>query len=143
MHPIATYIQQNKLRIVEGQLRCEDLKSYLKKIKAPECVWLSEDASGIVQKVVYDVNSNKLVGLNLPLDAVTGIPISSTFIAQSLRDIEKHMKNSLSHLVYVIIAQPIMEKTPPFILQIFGTNNKFSSMDVLNRWKHTETELDK
>lgn len=131
------------MKIVEGKLRCEELKLYLKKIKAPESVWLSEDASGIVQKVVYDVNSNKLVGLNLPLDAVTGIPIPNTFIAQSLRDIEKHMKNPLSHLVYVIIAQPIMEKSPPFILQIFGTNNKFSSMDVLNRWKHTETELNK
>lgn len=116
---------------------------YLEKIKAPAYVWLSEDGSGIVQRCVYDVKSNELVGLNLPLDVATGMPITSKFMANSLGEIEKHMKNPLSYLVYVVMAQPVMQKAPPFVLQIFGTDNKFFSADVNNRWIHTRNELEK
>lgn len=137
------YLQQNKLKICEGKLRCEELKTYLEKIKAPSCVWISEDASGIIQKCVYDVQSNKIIGLNLPIHADTGIPISSTFIANSLLEIENHMKKPLSHLVYLVMAQPVMPKSPPFVLQIFGTDSRFTTKDVLNRWQYTTAELKK
>lgn len=139
----AGYIQENRVKIVEGELRCNELKVYLDKIKSPHCVWLSEDGSGIVQKVVYDVNTNKLVGLNLPFDESTGMPINSTFMARNLREIEKHMENSKSHLVYIVMAQPVKQNAPPFVLNIFGTNNKFSALNVLRRWKNTEEELNK
>lgn len=143
LHLSALYLQQNKQKITEGELRCHDLKVYLEKIKAPKYVWLSEDGSGIVKRCVYDVKSNKLVGLNLPLDVTTGMPITSKFMANSLREIEKHMQNPLSYLVYVVMAQPVMQKAPPFVLQIFGTDNKFFSADVNNRWIHTRNELEK
>lgn len=41
------------------------------------------------------------------------------------------------------MAQPIKAKSSPFLLQIFGTDNKFSANDVLKRWKFTVTELKK
>lgn len=53
------------------------------------------------------------------------------------------MKNNLSSLVYVIMAQPIKPKSPPFVLQMFGTDNKFTTQNVLDRWKHTLQELQK
>lgn len=137
------YLQQKKLKITEGELRCEQLNEYLNKIKAPKYVWLSEDGSGVIQKCVYDVKSNKMVGLNLPIDTVTGIPISTSFIAKTLPEIEKHMESRLSHMVYIVMAQPMLQKAPPFVLQIFGTDSRFTSKDVLNRWKHTRTELEK
>lgn len=119
------------------------MKSYLIKIKAPLCVWLSEDGSGINCKVVYDSKSNKLVELNLPLHELTGMPISNSFIASSLHNIENHLKNCKSKLVYIVIAQPIKEKSPPFVLQLFGTDNKFKRQDVLNIWAYTKQELEK
>lgn len=137
------YIQENKLKIIEGALRCKELKSFLIKIDAPLLVWLSEDGSGINSKVVYDSKSNKLVGLNLPLHELTGMPISNSFIASSLQNIEKHLKSDKSKLVYIVIAQPIKDKSPPFVLQLFGTDNKFKRVDVLNRWKYTKQELEK
>lgn len=137
-----TYIQKYKVRINEGELRAKELKFYLEKIGAPNSVWLSEDGSGIVQRAVYDVHSNKIVGLNLPLDRTSGMPLSSQYEAKTLGDIENHMQNQLSSLVYVIIAQPIQPNAAPFVLQLYGTNNKFSSADVANRWKFTMEKLD-
>lgn len=124
-------------------MRSKELKMYLDKIKSPHWVWLSEDGSGIVPKVVYDVNTNKLVGLNLPINESTGMPINSEYMARNLHEIEKHMEKSRSHLVYIVMAQPIKPNSPPFVLQIFGTDNRFSTLNVLKRWKHTEKELNK
>lgn len=59
-------IVAEKQRIKEGELRCQDLKDYLTKINAPLTVYISEDASGIIKKVVYDARSNQLIGLVLP-----------------------------------------------------------------------------
>lgn len=137
------YLHGKKLRIIEGTLRCNDLKEFLHKVGASTYVWLSEDGSGVNQKITYDVSSNKLVGLTLPLSEISGMPITSSFVASSLNEIEKHMKNQPSTLVYLIIAQPIKSNSPPFVLQIFGSNNKFSTEDVINRWKYTKEELKK
>lgn len=137
------YIHQKKVKVNEGELRCKGLAAYLESIKAPKYVWLSEDGSGIISKVVYDVSSNQLIGLNLPLDQHTGMPKTSTFMARSLTEIEKHMSKPKCTLVYIVMAQPVHPHAPPYILQIYGTNNKFKTADVLNRWTHTKTELEK
>lgn len=137
------YINQDKKHPMEGALRCDELKIYLDKIGAPPVVWLSEDGSGIIQRAVYDVNSNKLVGINLPLNELTGMPITSSYFARTLSDIKKHMKNQLSSLVYLVMAQPAKSNCPPFVLMLFGTNNKFTTRNVLDRMKTTIHELKK
>lgn len=136
------YIHEHKKKIIEGKLRCEELSVYLEKINAPKIVWLSEDGTGINSKVVYDSSTNQLVGIVLPLDG-KGMPICLSFRANSINDIESHMEKSKSSLAYIIMAQPIKAKSAPFVLQIFGTDNRFSASDVLNRWKFTESELKK
>lgn len=55
-------INESKSRIVEGKLRCEELRDYLTERKASTDVWLSEDASGIISKIQYDPTSNQLIG---------------------------------------------------------------------------------
>lgn len=137
------YISQSKVRIIEGELRCQELSEYLKNLNVKLYVWLSEDASGIVSKVEHDPNSNQLVGLVLPTDLKTGMPISFKFVVKSAEDINKSMRSEIASLVYVVMAQPIMDHAPPFILQVFGTNNKFTSNNVMQRWKHTIHELEK
>lgn len=124
-------------------MRCKELLSFLEKIGAPKEVWLSEDGSGIIQKVAYDMHSNKLVGINLPINELTGMPMTSSYFARTLPEITKHMKNSLSSLVYIIMAQPIKLKCPPFVLCLFGTDNRFTTQNVLYRWDFTIRELEK
>lgn len=96
---IVKYIHQKKVKVNEGELRCEGLVAYLKSIGSPKYVSLSEDGSGIIVKVVYDVASNQLIGLSLPLDQQTGMPKTSTFKARTLEEIEKHMSKPKSTIV--------------------------------------------
>lgn len=138
-----SYINKNKKRIVEGELRCKELASFLEKVGAPRVVWLAEDGSGIVSKVSYDSSTNQLVGLVLPFHSETGIPISFTYKPKSVRDLEEFLKHPKSTHVYIIMAQPIKSNTPPFILQMYGTDNKFQAINVVRRWDHTIRELEK
>lgn len=136
------YLADKKQKFIEGELRCEQLAEYLTQLNAPMEVWIAEDGSGLVPKVAFDSNTNQIVGLVLPIDEKTGMPISYSFTPHSVDDINRHINlNSKSSLVYLVLAQPIMGNAPPFVLQVFGTDNRFSSEDVLKRWKHTEDQL--
>lgn len=61
-------IDENKTRVVEGKLRCEELYRYLDNLNAVKTVWLSEDATAIVSKATYDPITNQIVGIVLPLN---------------------------------------------------------------------------
>lgn len=136
------YINKDKQRIIEGELRATQLVEYLESIKSPKNIFLSEDGSGVIQKIVYDVHSNQLVGLVLPFKS-NGMPKMFSFEAKSTEDIEKYLQMPKSTLVYIIVAQPLKINASPFILQIFGTDNKFETADVLRRWAYTEIELNR
>lgn len=124
-----------------GELRCEALLHHLERSNAPKAVFLSEDGSGILQKVVYDSTSNQLIGIVLPLNEKNGMPIIMSFKAESVESMKKYMEEPRSSLVYIVVAQTMNEKASRFILHIFGTDNKFTTTSVLKRWIHTENEL--
>jgi hypothetical protein len=48
--------------IVEGSFRFTELKKFLVENDLPLKVWISEDGTRIVQKFVYDVASNSIIG---------------------------------------------------------------------------------
>lgn len=134
-------IDENKTRVVEGQLRCAELSAYLKKCNAKKSVWLAEDATAIVAKISYDPITNQLVGLLLPLDR-NGCPISLSFLAKDAETIKQLVQLPKSKNVYVVMAQTLDESIPPFILQMFGTNSQFGSQDVIRRWEYTKSQLE-
>lgn len=128
-----SYISKSKERIIEGQLRVHKLVEYLERLKLPKKVWICEDASGIIANVKYDPSSNQLVGNVLPLDSTTGMPVSFSFLAKSAEEIREHSTKPLSTLVYMVLTLPLMPNLPPFVLQVYGTGNKFSAEDVKHR----------
>lgn len=140
---LVNHINKNKVKITEGKLRCDDLATYLDNVGAPKHVWISEDGSGIVAKICYDSTTNQLVGLVLPLDSDTRMPIPFSFKPKSLKDLELLSKEVKSNIVQIVMAQPIKEGVSPFILQMFGTDNKQTALDVSRRWKFTRDELAK
>lgn len=137
------YIQQSKNVVIEGELRCAELSKYLEKMDAPRTVWLSEDASGITPKVCYHSSTGQLVGLVLPFDSTSGMPIPFTFVPRSVNEIADQMLKPSCTLIYLVMAQPIKEGVPPFILQAFGTDNSFTAHDMFQRWNHIKNELAK
>lgn len=92
-------------------------------------------------KVEFDKKTNQMVGLVLPMDKKTGMPIAFTYLARSADEIQENMQKNTSSLVYLVLAQPLKKNVPPFILQIFGTDNKFASQNVFLRWNHTVNML--
>lgn len=66
-----------------------------------------------------------------------------SFIAKNADAIKKCISESISRNVYVVMAQPIDERVPPFILQMYGTNGTFTAQDVVRRWHYTKLELEK
>lgn len=104
-------------------------------------MWLSEDATGIVAKVEFDPMTNQMIGLVLPMDPSTGMPTAFTYLARDAHEIQTNMQRKQSSLLYMVLAQPLKKGVPPFVLQIYGTDNKFTTQNTLLRWKHTINEL--
>lgn len=129
--------------MIEGQLRCKDLLNYLNALNIPKYVWLSEDATSITPKIEFDPKSNQMVGPVLPFESNTGMPISFSYLARTAEEIQMNMLKNISNYVYVVMAQPLVANIPPFPVQIFGTDNKFKSHQVLKRWRHTVEELER
>jgi len=141
---VKKFVAKTQDSVQEGALRCAELKCYLSARNLPLKIWLSEDGTRIVSKLKYDVKTNQIVGHVLPLSVSLGIPILDSFPATSAAMIAKHViEGELASIAYVVMAQPLCVSTPPFCLQIFGTNNKFTGEDVSRRWATTKTELSK
>lgn len=67
-----------------------------------------------------------------------------SFLAKNADTITRYINKPKSKFTYVVIAQALDEKVPPFILQMYGTGvGSFTSQDVINRWDFTIEELDK
>lgn len=96
------------------------MKDFLDYLKLPKIVWISEDGTGIVPKIEHDPHTNQLIGLVLPLDSKSGIPKAYTYLANSAESIQKFSEHEKSTHVYMVLAQPLVDGAPPFILQIFG-----------------------
>lgn len=114
-----------------------NLKNYLLERYAGNNIWLCENGSGIICKVQYDQSLDQLVGIVLLLDEHNGCPRRYEFTARDQEEITKFMKHSRSTFVYIIMAIPLKEGVAPFILQMFGTDNKFKTIDVIKRWDYT------
>lgn len=66
-----------------------------------------------------------------------------SYEARDAETIKKHLKKPRAGNVYFVMAQPTNEAIPPFVFQIFGTDSKFTGVDVVNRWNATKRQLSK
>ena len=64
--------------VEEGQFRFTELSDFLNEQNLPRKVNISEDGTRILQKFVYDLTSNQIIGPVPPL-AENGVPITKNF----------------------------------------------------------------
>ncbi|XP_031357928.1 uncharacterized protein LOC116181664 isoform X2 [Photinus pyralis] len=120
--------------IQEGELRFADLRRFLDSRGLPSVVWISEDATKITGKIGYSSHNNLVVGFVIPQH--NGLPRENYFEATSARRIQQiFVEGERAQYGYAIMAQCPIDKTPSFCLNIFGTNNKFTHNDVIQRWE--------
>lgn len=132
---INRFLSETRIRIREGEFDFEGLASFLDKKRLPRVIWVSEDATRINGKIEYDSKSNEIVGFVLPLK--NGVPVRQTFVATTADKIKECFQNNTkSSYAYVIVAQPLIPGAPSYCLACFGTDNRFTHHDVVQRWEH-------
>ncbi|KAK3917567.1 50S ribosomal protein L4 [Frankliniella fusca] len=124
----------SKDTIREGYFRFKELSDFLTARNLPRIVSISEDGTRVKGQIQYDRKTNQIVGFVLPLDK-NGLPSVGKYPATSARTISNYFEeNTVSNIAYCLIAQPMAPNAPSFCLALFGTDNKFESTDVSNRW---------
>lgn len=138
------YINASNCHITEGVLRAEELRLYLDERNLERVVCLSEDATRVCGRVQYDTKSNQLIGFVLPLSKSNGLPIPLAYPACSAEQIFNHFSDGspVATFMNVIMAQPIAN-VPAFCLIIFGSDNTYTTLNVIQRWKYIVNELKK
>ena len=64
-----------------------------------------------------------------------------SFLAVSFMAIENMFRqNSVAKYAYVYMAQPLCKNIPPFCLACLGNDNKFSTENVMARWRYISKE---
>lgn len=134
-------INDTKKCIVEGEPRFAELARYLIHHNAGNDIWICEDGSGIVPKILYDPTDDQLIGMTLDIDENTGCPKRFEHTTRDEGEMKKYCRMAKSTHVYLILAIPLKEGVPPFVLQLFGTKNRFTSRNVVKRWQHVIKEL--
>lgn len=144
LNSVNRYIRKSSQIVYDGQLRVNELHSYLKKRDLPMTVSLSEDATRINGRPQYDKKSNQIHGFIVPTDAEIGMPIPFSFPARNCDEIYHYFESNepLAGFVNVIMAQPLAD-VAPFCLLIFSSGNKYTTQIVINRWNFVTKELKK
>lgn len=136
------YKNKIKSRMDEGQLDFEGLNRFLEERNLAKIVWISEDGTRINGKIEYDARTNTILGFVLPLNK--GIPNNKAYLATSAEVIENYFLTcEKAEYAYCIMAQPLHDTSPAFCLSVFGTNNKFTYLDVSSRWEIIKSEAAK
>lgn len=137
------FVGRTHHNIIEGQLRCDELLAYLKNRNLPLIVSLSEDATRVINRVQYDSSTNQLIGFVLPTDQ-NGLPIPFFYKARSTNEIVDHFSRQIpiSGYINTVMAKPF-GGAPSFCLLIYGSDGKYTAIDVSNRWKFITAELKK
>lgn len=138
------YVKRSSQSISEGVLRHKELLIYLNERNLPLAIGLSEDATRIEGRVQFDSSTNQLIGFVLPISGHNGLPTPNVYKARNAEEIVGHFveKNPTAKFAITIMAQPIAD-VPAFCLMIFGSDNRDTTCDVLNRWMHIVSELKK
>lgn len=131
MPSVATVKKENQSSntpIIEGKVRAGVIR------KLPVKVWLSEDATKIVNKIQYDPTTDQIIGLVLPIDS-TGMSIPFSFLANNVSKMQHSLLNyPKADNVYTVMSRSLNVNAPPFCMSLFGTDNKLKTSQVLKRW---------
>lgn len=133
---LRSILTSTKYHFPEGEFQYARLKEF---VSSSDCryAFCAEDCTSVVPKVTYDSRSNSFVGFTLPLEG--GFPCSGFFSTYSFNELESwHEQMDKSSLLNIYTVQALSRDSqrsiPPFLLAAYGTNGKYTSSDIVNRW---------
>lgn len=103
---------------------------------------ISEDASRLKAKVIYDIETNSLVGLVGEMDPVTGLPLHEQFVVKLPSEMVKYLEEfKRAKYVELIMAEPFADGATPYVLGFFPTNNDYTAQQTVNRWQFIAAQM--
>jgi hypothetical protein len=122
-------------RIEEGEFRYNLMSDYLISQKT-NLIFVAEDCTAVVPRVIYDVKANAFIGFTSPLE--NGLPQINSFSTESFYELENWF-NTLTRSCFLNLQmiQPINLNNVPsssFLLAAYGSDNKFTTKDILMKW---------
>ncbi|CAF4316655.1 unnamed protein product, partial [Rotaria sp. Silwood2] len=120
----------------EGEFQFDTLKQYLNSNNV-QFGFVSEDCTGVIRKIQYDVRTNSFIGFSTPLD--NGIPISQHYKTDSFETLKTWFSSiKKAPLLNIHMFQPLPSNRAslpnPFLLSAYGVENTFTANDILRRW---------
>ncbi|CAF0898057.1 unnamed protein product, partial [Didymodactylos carnosus] len=132
---LESYDNEFYSKIEECDFRFDALNRYLQSINC-KFAYSSEDCTGVVSKINYDVNTNSFTGFCPILH--NGIPAPRQYQTDNFFQLKEWFSTiAKSTLVNVHMIEPLATlgtKSSSFLLSAFGTNNKITSISIIRRW---------
>ena len=130
---LESYNGQQHRQIEEAEFRFQALEKHMKETNCT-FAYGSEDCTGAVVKVHYDVASNSFIGFCPQLR--NGVPSMRKFQFDEFHLLESYFKDGTkSNFMNIHVVQPISSITSvPFLLSAFGTDNTVKSISIIRRW---------
>jgi len=133
---IRSMLSSSKYQFIEGEFQ---FSRFLELVQPLSCkyAFCGEDSTAVIPKVSYDASSNSFVGFTLPLK--NGFPNCQFYSTSSLDELESwHNEVDKSSLLNIHVIQALTSSNQhtlsPFLLSAYGTNNRYTADDILNRW---------
>jgi hypothetical protein len=129
-------ISNSNHSINECEFRFDRLKQYLNSNDV-QFGFVSEDCTGVIRKVIYDVKTNSFIGFSTPLD--NGIPILQYYQTNSFEKLKTWFSTiNKAPLLNIHMFQPLpsshISLPSPFLLSAYGVENTYTANDILRRW---------
>ena len=120
------------MRMNECEFRFQLIKEHLKSNKF-NYAFIAEDATTSICRIDYDARSNSFIGFSAPL--VDGIPQSNYFQTDNFEQLELWFaEEDKAKFINLYMLKSIVLSEPPFILAVYGSNNKAKAIEILKRW---------
>ena len=126
-----------------GTICLNSLLQLIKTNNYPMKCAVSVDATACIQKREYHPRYNSILGGILPLEK-TGLPDPKGGVVNSVADVMQYFKqNPPAKVVFVIMAQPLADFSPPVRIGTFASDNRMTTADVKNRNDYIKECLNK
>jgi hypothetical protein len=133
---VRSMLSSSKYQFIEGEFQ---YSRFLELVHPLGCkyAFCGEDSTAVIPKVNYDSRSNSFIGFTLPLK--NGFPCSQFYSTNSLDKLGSwHNEVDKSSLLNIHVIQALTPSNQltlsPFLLSAYGTNNRYTADDILNRW---------
>lgn len=120
----------------EGELVVEEVVRHIKRNGEQMYAWIGEDDTKIQGAVRYDRRTDKVIGLEIPLDG-NGVPHRSFFRFTTISAVKEYLRTyPVATYMKLVTLTTLSPKAHSYNVLIYGTKGTDKSENICARWKY-------